>query len=358
MSTVFCLLGLFGMYVAITNIIGKAIPTLRMRRRGFAWLVLPAALLCLFIAFGLSLEAGDAATQARQLLANPPTSNYVEHFSQLKKASVSVSGQLKNELLAEMERLRPLVERERIALLVEEAEQLAAIDSSMPADELLKRVKRIKEIAASVPAGADRDTCNRLAAMVMEAHDRPIMAAAREAFGLKPSWDTDSSRIEKELASLRDQLLLDRNIVELRNEVDRIVRDKEVARLKHEKDLAAERRRALLASPSRSYGELLRRPEDFMGKTMRRQGEVLQDTGDSTYRIATSKGYFGSYVDDDMLILISPDGEAAGTRLVEGDVIDFAGTIMMPVSYTTVLGATRTIPAVSVQWIQLVKSRR
>ncbi|MEA4882440.1 MAG: hypothetical protein VB144_02050 [Clostridia bacterium] len=358
MSTVFWLLSLFGLYVAIANIIGKAMPAPRMRRRGFARLVLPAALLCLFIALGLSLEADSTAAHAKQLLANPPTSNYVDHSNQLKKASTSVGGRLKKELLAEIKRLQPFVDQERIALLIAEAEQLAAVDNSMPADELPKRIKRIEEIAASVPKGADSDACDRLVAVVMEAHDRPIMAAAKARFGLKPSWDRDTSATEQELASLQDQLLLDHNTVELQNEVDRIARDKMAARLKHEEQLAAEKRKALLASSRQSYGELLRRPEDFVGKTTRRQGEVLQDTGDGTYRVATSKGYFGSYVDDDMLILISQDGEAAETRLVEGDVVDFAGTIMIPTSYRTILGATRTVPTVSVEWLQLVRSRR
>lgn len=358
MSTVFCLLGLFGLYIAIANIVGKAIPALRMRRRVFAWLVLPIALLFLFIALGVRLEADKAVAQAKQLLANPPTSNYIDHSNQLKKASASIGGQLRKELLEEIKRLQPFAEKEQTVLLIAEAEQLAAVDSNMSGDELVKRVKRVKEIAAGVPKGADSDTCNRLAAIIMEAHDRPIMATARARFGLKPSWDTNTSATEQELTSLQSQLLLEHNIAELRNEMERIARDKATARARHEKQLAAEKRKALLASSKQSYGELLRRPEDFVGETIRRQGQVLQDTGDDTYRIATSKGYFDSYVDDDMLILMSQNGEAAGTRLVEGDVIDFAGTIEMPTSYRTVLGATRTVPTVSVEWVSLLRSRR
>ncbi len=84
---------------------------------------------------------------------------------------------------------------------------------------------------------------------------------------------------------------------------------------------------------------------------------MLQDVGDGSYRVAMGKGYFGSYTEDDMFIVIDDDGEAAGTRLVEEDIIDFAGTILQPCSYTTIFGATRTIPMVSVEWIKMVKSR-
>lgn len=356
-STPFWLLGAVGLYVAIANIRGRVLPSLRIRRRWLAWLVLLVSLLFLLVALALTAGNREAAAEARRLLASRPSSGYAAHTAELKEVSVLLGGQLKADVMAEIERLGPLVEKEQASLRVEEARELACVGTDTSVDDLLARIRSIQEISESLADSSDKELCDSLAASLMDIHDQPIMSAARRRFGMKPSWNTDTSEPERDLRSAKDALLLERNILEVDAEIRRLTLAKLDAVAKHKEELAAERRKKLLASSSQSYGDLLRRPEDYVGKTLRCQGEVLQDVGDGSYRVATGKGYFGSYTEDDMFIVIDDDGEAAGTRLVEEDIIDFAGTILQPCSYTTIFGATRTIPMVSVEWIQMVKPR-
>lgn len=357
MSTPFWVIGAVGLYVAIANIRGRVVPFLRIRRRWLAWIVLLVSLFFLLVALAVTTGSREAVAEARRLLASRPSSGYAAHTAKLKEVSVLLGGQLKADVMAEIEGLGPLVEKEQASLRTEEARKLASVGTDTSANDLLARIMRIQEISASLVDSSDKELCDGFAASLRDIHDQQIMSAVRPRFGLKPKWNTDTTGLERDLRSAKDALLLERNKLEVDAEIDRLTRAKLGAIAKHEEELVAERRKKLLASSSQSYGELLRRPEDYVGKTLRRQGEVLQDVGDNSYRVATGKGYFDSYYDDDMFIVIDDGGEAAGTRLVEEDIIDFAGTILMPYTYTTIFGATRTVPMVSVEWIKMVKSR-
>ncbi len=99
----------------------------------------------------------------------------------------------------ETERLQPLAEKERVSLLIGEAKHLANVDKSTPADDLIARISRIEAISESLIDGADKDLCDSLAASLMDIHDQQIMAAVRPKFGTKPSWNTDTSKLEQDL---------------------------------------------------------------------------------------------------------------------------------------------------------------
>ena len=76
-STPFWLLGAVGLYVAIANIRGRVLPSLRIRRRWLAWLVLLVSLLFLLVALALTAGNREAAAEARRLLASRPNGDFL-----------------------------------------------------------------------------------------------------------------------------------------------------------------------------------------------------------------------------------------------------------------------------------------
>ena len=68
-------------------------------------------------------------------------------------------------------------------------------------------------------------------------------------------------------------------------------------------------------------------------------GDILEPVNNAGYRIST-EGYGTSYETDDVFLYW--EGEE---RFVEGDFVSFVGMVVEPLSYETVLGAERTIPA-------------
>lgn len=407
MSVVFWILGLFGLYVAIANISNKAVPALTMRCRWLAWLVLLTAVSVLFVALSLTMGDREATVQAKRLLANPPKSNYTEYSESLSELSGSVKGRLRRRLLVEMERIKPQVEMEG---LLREAESLAVVDEGMSLSDLRRRVERLEEISGKLPNGAEKRECDRLTVEVKIAHDDRIMVVAAAKFGFQPEWDTDTSEIQNELRNIRKQLFLKANKDKIDDEItqislrkdERIMAvahakfgfepkwDTDISKIKNElqelkKQLFLEENKdkidneivrimlckmdaqfkrnqeKLLQSPRLSYGDLLRKPEEFFWKYIRRQGRVVEDLSDldghQNYRVATGKNYWGTYTDDDMYIVLLNLCVAPEVRLVEGDIIDFVGTVQRPFSYYTVLGSRRTIPQVHVEWVEVIQPR-
>lgn len=100
-----------------------------------------------------------------------------------------------------------------------------------------------------------------------------------------------------------------------------------------------------------TYDSLARRPGDYAGERVVFKGKVVQVCSEapsalyySTYRVATSGGY-------DDVVYIYVDNYGSGERILEDDWITFYGEYDGLFSYTTVLGATLTIPSVKVQYI-------
>ena len=68
-------------------------------------------------------------------------------------------------------------------------------------------------------------------------------------------------------------------------------------------------------------------------------GEILEPVGGTGYRIST-EGWGTSYETDDVFLYWQGD-----ERVVEGDLVEFVGMVVEPLTYETVLGGERTIPA-------------
>lgn len=100
-----------------------------------------------------------------------------------------------------------------------------------------------------------------------------------------------------------------------------------------------------------SYDSLSRTPDVYEGTDVKFTGRVLQVCSEatsaeyySTYRVATSGRY-------DNVVMIYVDNYGSGTRILEDDWITFYGSYGGLYTYTTVLGASVTIPKIYVEYL-------
>lgn len=99
------------------------------------------------------------------------------------------------------------------------------------------------------------------------------------------------------------------------------------------------------------YDDLARSPEKYKEENVKFTGYVVQVCSEassplyySTYRVATSGKY-------DDVVYIYVDNYGSGERILEDDRITFYGTYDGLYSYTTVMGAKKTIPSVKVKYV-------
>ena len=126
------------------------------------------------------------------------------------------------------------------------------------------------------------------------------------------------------------------------------------AQLESEKfTMSAEELKALYKSKCKSisYKELERTPDKYKGEYVKFTGYVVQVCSEaksssyySTYRVATSGKY-------NNVVYIYVDNYGSGSRILEDDKVTFYGVYDGLYSYETVLGASVTIPAIKVMYI-------
>lgn len=97
------------------------------------------------------------------------------------------------------------------------------------------------------------------------------------------------------------------------------------------------------------YKDIFRNSEDYLGKSAKIVGEVIQVMEDTKegidywiLRVNMTKDNWG-YYDDTIMIMI--EKSAVKGRIIEDDIFTFYGILAEPVTYETVLGSTQTIPA-------------
>jgi len=102
-----------------------------------------------------------------------------------------------------------------------------------------------------------------------------------------------------------------------------------------------------------SYDELLRNNENYIGKIVHYKGEVnqaIEGSGNNYYlRIYVTKGEYGLWNDD---VFVNYQGK----RILENDIIDIWGEVRGIKNYTTVLGASRSIPEIDAFYIEMADS--
>ena len=93
-----------------------------------------------------------------------------------------------------------------------------------------------------------------------------------------------------------------------------------------------------------SYDSIARYPDDYMDKYIKLSGKVLQDGG-AYYRIAKDGNYDNVvYVN---AFLVNKDGG----KILEGDYVTVYGTCGGEKTYTSIMGASITIPLVMAKYI-------
>lgn len=101
-----------------------------------------------------------------------------------------------------------------------------------------------------------------------------------------------------------------------------------------------------------TYNQLARNPDDYEGKKVKFKGEVLQVAevnSEIQIRLATKSNSWGGYSDN--VIYIYFDESLISSRILEDDIITIYGTAKGLHEYTTVLGASVTLPLVEVDKI-------
>jgi hypothetical protein len=118
----------------------------------------------------------------------------------------------------------------------------------------------------------------------------------------------------------------------------------------HDARIAEEERAAKTAAAKASAGtvnfeDLSRAGNSAIGTYYRFEGRIIQDASGGTYRVnmTADPGYTRVLWKDTILVSVAG---TPGTRLIEDDIISFTAASAGEQSYTTVLGATVTLPLV------------
>ena len=103
-----------------------------------------------------------------------------------------------------------------------------------------------------------------------------------------------------------------------------------------------------------TYDNLARNPDDYQGKKVKFTGQVLQVfelTDEIQVRLATKDSGWGTYYED--VVYLYFRSALISSRILEDDVITVYGTAQGLHSYTTVMGATVTLPLIQVDKIEM-----
>jgi len=102
-----------------------------------------------------------------------------------------------------------------------------------------------------------------------------------------------------------------------------------------------------------SYEDLSRNPDSYTGQLIKFTGKIIQvqESGtDAVYRINVTEDQYGLW-DDTIYVAYSTAGTSS--RLLEDDIVTLYGTYCGLYTYTSIFGASVTIPSVAAQYIDL-----
>lgn len=104
---------------------------------------------------------------------------------------------------------------------------------------------------------------------------------------------------------------------------------------------------------SYTYNEVARNPDNYIGKKAKFTGEVIQamPDGDSyTLRVNVTKG---RYVWDDTVLVSYTKQDSSESNILEDDIITMYGVLMGDYTYTSVMGASITVPSFAAEYIDI-----
>lgn len=104
-----------------------------------------------------------------------------------------------------------------------------------------------------------------------------------------------------------------------------------------------------------TYEQVARDPDTYMGTAAHFRGkvsQVIEGDGFNVYMINVTADQYGLYTD---AIYVQYTAPAGASRILEDDIVDIYGTMMGLQTYTTVLNAQKTIPAMMASYIDLAQ---
>ncbi len=111
---------------------------------------------------------------------------------------------------------------------------------------------------------------------------------------------------------------------------------------------------------SYKYSDIARQPSNYTGKPMKFTGKIIQVqeptvfSKETIYRIDVTKDEYGFYDDTVYVTYVVPDG---APKFLEEDIVTFYGVCKGEMTYTTVMGASVTIPEVEAKDMVLVQGK-
>lgn len=117
--------------------------------------------------------------------------------------------------------------------------------------------------------------------------------------------------------------------------------------------LSEKERKNLYISKCKSYtfDQVARNPDDYDGKMAQFRGKVIQVMQDGdlyNYRLNVTQGSYGLWSDT---IMVSYETSGNEPRILEDDIITVYGKMGGMYSYTSVMGATITLPIIYAEYI-------
>ena len=104
---------------------------------------------------------------------------------------------------------------------------------------------------------------------------------------------------------------------------------------------------------SYAFKDLARNADSLIGKKIVAKGEVVQVLTEGNYyemRVNITKGSYGYWSDT---VYVTYTKDASSPNIIEDDVITFYGEIAGNTSYTSVMGATITLPKIKAKYIDI-----
>ena len=99
-----------------------------------------------------------------------------------------------------------------------------------------------------------------------------------------------------------------------------------------------------------SYDELARNDQSYLGRKIKFRGKVIQvmGTDSATMRIEVTEDSYGLWDD---VVMVGYDYKEGQSKFLEDDIVTFYGEYKGLYSYTSVMGATITVPSCNALYI-------
>jgi len=103
-----------------------------------------------------------------------------------------------------------------------------------------------------------------------------------------------------------------------------------------------------------TYKEIARNPNNYKGKRAKIVGEVIQvqqEGNEVVLRVNMTKDQYGYY--DDTIMAGYAYADENEDRILEGDIVTIYGELYGTITYTSVLGADITVPAIKTMYLDI-----